>query len=57
LALSADALAPCFLLCHLDNFIVTQSFTAIYRDSLTLALYYRNYLSTSGSVRAGAKNP
>jgi hypothetical protein len=25
LALSAYALAPCFLLCHLDNFIVTHN--------------------------------
>jgi hypothetical protein len=32
LALSADALAPCFLLCHLDNFIVTRNFTILSRD-------------------------
>jgi hypothetical protein len=25
LALSADALVPCFLLCHLDSFIVARS--------------------------------
>jgi hypothetical protein len=32
LALSADALVPCFFALHLDCFIVKQNFAAIYRD-------------------------
>ena len=43
--LRADALAPCFLLCHLDNFIVTRNFTAIYRDCCRLD----NFIMTQNS--------
>jgi hypothetical protein len=36
LALSADALVPCFFALHRDYFVVTRNFTTIYLDLVPL---------------------
>jgi hypothetical protein len=55
LALSADALAPCFFARHLDYFVVTRNFNTIYRDlvpsisftvTLGFAATYRDWQKT-----------
>jgi hypothetical protein len=44
LALSADALAPCFFALHRDYIVVTRNFAAVYQD----LVLFNSFIVTTG---------